>query len=52
LPPLSHPTAKDAVPAQGKYTRDERACMLLPLTHPDLGSRLGAAARRIDYRII
>jgi len=26
--------------------------MLLPLTHPDLGSRLGAAARRIDYRII
>jgi len=26
--------------------------MLLPLTHPDLGGRLGAAARRIDYRII
>ena len=24
----------------------------LPLTHPDLGSRLAAAARRIGYRVI
>ncbi len=24
----------------------------LPLTHPDLGSRLAGAARRIGYRVI
>ena len=36
--------ARSAMPAQPRVS--------LPLTHPDLGARLAAAARRIDYHVI
>lgn len=37
-------TARSAMPARPRVS--------LPLTHPDLGARLAAAARRIDYHVI